>query len=121
MTAASSSFDGGFTPNLAVDGNLGTRWSSAFNDPEWFAIDLGGWFSISRVVLRWEVAHSAEYLLMVSDDAQTWRTVLTKNKNTPDVDDLSVSEAARYVGIYSLRRGTKWGNSLWEFEVYGAP
>jgi hypothetical protein len=47
--------------------------------------------------------------------------VLTKNKNTADVDDLSVLEVARYVGIYSLQRGTEWGNSLWEFEVYGAP
>ena len=120
VTAASSSFDSGFTPNLAVDGNLGTRWSSAFSDPEWFAIDLGGPASISRVVLRWEVAYSAEYLLMVSDDAQYWRTVLPKTKNTADLDDLSVSEVARYIGIYSLRRGTEWGNSLWEFEVYGA-
>jgi hypothetical protein len=40
---------------------------------------------------------------------------------TADADDLSVSEFARYVGIYSVRRGTEWGNSLWEFEVYGAP
>ena len=121
MTAASSSFDSGFTPDLAVDGNLGTRWSSAFSDPQWFAIDLGGQVSIGRVVLRWEAAYSAEYQLMVSDDGQTWRTVLTKNKTTADVDDLSVSAVARYVGIYSVRRGTEWGNSLWEFEVYGVP
>jgi hypothetical protein len=58
---------------------------------------------------------------MVSDDAQSWRTVLTKYKNAADVDDLSVSEVARYIGIYSLHRGTEWGHSLWEFEVYGAP
>jgi len=120
-TGGDTFFDDGFTPNLAVDGNLGTRWSSAFSDPQWFAIDLGRPFSISRVVLRWEGAYAADYDLMVSDDAQTWRTVLTKNKTTADVDDLSVSETARYVGIYSLRRGTEWGNSLWEFEVYGAP
>ena len=121
VTAASSSFDSGFTPNLAVDGNLGTRWSSAFSDPEWFAIDLGGPVSISRVVLRWEVAYAAEYGLLVSDDGQNWRWVLMQNKNAADVDDLSVSEVARYIGIYILRRGTEWGNSLWEFEVYGAP
>jgi hypothetical protein len=120
VTAASSSYDSGFTPELAVDGNLGTRWSSEFGDSQWFAIDLGGPFSISRVVLRWEVAYAAEYLLLVSDDGQNWRTVLTQTKYAADVDDLSMSETARYVGIYSLRRGTEWGNSLWEFEVYGA-
>jgi hypothetical protein len=121
VTAASSAFNGGYTPNLAVDGNPGTRWSSEFSDPQWFAIDLGKTFRINRVVLRWETAYAAEYLLMVSDDAQNWRTVLTKNKNASDLDDLSVSEVSRYIGIYILQRGTEWGNSLWEFEVYGAP
>ena len=58
---------------------------------------------------------------MVSDDALNWRTVLTKTKAANDVDDFSVSEMARYVGIYSTQRGTPWGNSLLEFEVYGAP
>ena len=25
----------------AVDGNTGTRWSSAFSDPQWIQVDLG--------------------------------------------------------------------------------
>ena len=118
---ASSSYSSAFTPNFAVDGDLQTRWSSEFSDPQWIAIDLGSRQQIDHVVLRWEDGYSAEYQLLVSDDALIWRPVLTKNKNAADVDDLSVLEMARYVSIYSLRRGTEWGHSLWEFEVYGTP
>jgi hypothetical protein len=119
VTNASSSYSSAFTPNFAVDGDLQTRWSSEFSDPQWIAIDLGSRQQVDRVVLRWEVAYSAEYLLLVSDDGLSWRTVLTKTKASDDVDDFSVSETARYVGIYSTQRGTPWGNSLFEFEVYG--
>ena len=116
---ASSSFGATFTPDRAVDGSGVTRWSSEFSDPQWIAIDLGGPFSITRVVLRWEAAYSSEYQLMVSDDAQNWRTLLTRSKNSADVDELEVAAVARYIGIYSTQRGTPWGVSLFEFEVYG--
>jgi hypothetical protein len=38
------------------------------------------------------------------------------------VDDLAgLSGTGRYVRILGTRRGTPWGYSLWEFEVYGTP
>src|SRR3954451_10748317 len=49
-----SSVETGATPAIAaVDGNPGTRWSSAFADPQWIQIDLGAAATLSRVVLRW--------------------------------------------------------------------
>ena len=30
-----------FPASAAVDGNAGTRWSSAFSDPQWLQVDLG--------------------------------------------------------------------------------
>jgi hypothetical protein len=118
---ASSSFDPTCAPERAVDGNATTRWSSDFSEPQWIAVDLGGLFSISRVVLSWEAAYAAEYQLLFSDDGQSWRLALTKNDAAAGVDDLQVSAIGRYVGIYGLRRGTPFGYSLWEFEVYGTP
>ena len=38
----------------AVDGNTGTRWSSAFSDPQWIQVDLGSSQTICRVTLQWE-------------------------------------------------------------------
>ncbi len=38
------------------------------------------------------------------------------------VDDLTgLSGTGRYVRIYGTQRGTEWGYSLWELEVYGTP
>ncbi|MES4893165.1 beta-1,3-glucanase family protein [Streptomyces sp. NPDC096012] len=38
---ASSTESGAFPATAAVDGNTGTRWSSAFTDPQWLQVDLG--------------------------------------------------------------------------------
>ena len=38
---ASSVENASFPASAAVDGNTGTRWSSAFSDPQWLEVDLG--------------------------------------------------------------------------------
>ena len=38
---ASSTENASFPASNAVDGNTGTRWSSAFADPQWLQVDLG--------------------------------------------------------------------------------
>ena len=47
-------------PNLvcrnAVDGDLSTRWSSEFSDPQSIYVDLGASKRIERLILRWEAA-----------------------------------------------------------------
>jgi phosphodiesterase/alkaline phosphatase D-like protein len=45
----------------------------------------------------------------------------TTTNATGGVNDLSVSGQGRYVRMYGTARGTAWGYSLWEFEVYGTP
>ena len=49
-TATSSSTESAADPaSAAVDGNTGTRWSSAFSDPQWLEVDLGSSQSICQV------------------------------------------------------------------------
>ena len=45
----------------AVDGNTGTRWSSAYADPQWIYVDLGQTASVTRVVLQWETAYGTAF------------------------------------------------------------
>ena len=52
-TTASSEQNATFPPSAATDGNLGTRWSSAFSDPQWLEVDLGSTAQISSVTLDW--------------------------------------------------------------------
>jgi hypothetical protein len=118
-TTASSVESSAYSPSNAVDGQKSTRWSSAFADPQWITVDLGGTFDISRVVLNWEAAYASGYALQISNDGVTWNTFRTVSKSSNGVDDLGVSAVGRYVRMFAFTRGTPWGVSLWEFEVYG--
>ncbi len=44
----------GSGPMNAVDGDLTTRWSSAFADNSWLQVDLGSPLMINKVVLYWQ-------------------------------------------------------------------
>ncbi|MFD1052611.1 discoidin domain-containing protein, partial [Kibdelosporangium lantanae] len=119
--ATSSSVENNtFPASNAVDGNTGTRWSSQFSDPQWIAVDLGATKSVSRVRLQWETAYGKAYRIEVSTDNQNWSTVNTQAAGDGGTDDISFTAAnARYVRITGTQRGTQWGYSLFEFEVYG--
>jgi len=58
---ASSVENASFPASAAVDGNTGTRWSSAFSDPQWLEVDLGATASVSQVVLEWEAAYATAF------------------------------------------------------------
>jgi len=105
----------------AVDGNLTTRWSSQFSDPQWIYVDLGAWQYIERVILRWETAYGKAYRLQTSDDSFNWTDIYSTTSGDGEVDNLDVSGAGRYVRVYATQRGTGWGYSLWELEVYARP
>ena len=120
-TATSSSNENaGTTPNLAVDGNVtGTRWSSAASDPQWIQIDLGSTQSICHVKLTWEAAYGKSYQIQTSNDAATWTSIYTTTTGDGGVDDLTgLSGSGRYIRMNGTVRGTGYGYSLWEFEVY---
>jgi beta-glucosidase len=103
----------------AVDGDLTTRWSSKFGDPQWIYVDLGAWQRVERMILRWETAYGKAYQIQISDDATDWTDVYSTTVGDGEVDNLDVSCMGRYVRMHGTQRGTGWGNSLWEFEVYG--
>jgi len=105
----------------AVDGDLTTRWSSQFSDPQWIYVDLGTQQRIERVILHWETAYGRAYRIQVSDDAIHWTDVYSTTSGDGEVDNLDVSATGRYVRVYATQRGTGWGDSLWEFEIYTRP
>ena len=55
---ASALENASFPAFAAVDGNTGTRWSSAFSDPQWLQVDLGASQAICEVTLDWETAYA---------------------------------------------------------------
>jgi hypothetical protein len=117
---ASSTENGGTGAANAVDGNTGTRWSSAFSDPQWLQVDLGSTATISRVVLNWEAAYGSAYQIQVSANATSWTTIYSTTTGAGGTETLNVSGTGRYVRMYGTARHTGYGYSLWEFQVYGS-
>ena len=125
--ATASSVESAGTPaSAAVDGNTSTRWSSQFSDPQWLYVDLGQVATINQVVLQWEAAYGKQYQIQVSNDASTWTTIYTQANGAGGTETLNVSGSGRYIRMYGTQRGTGYGYSLWEFQIYstgggGAP
>jgi hypothetical protein len=117
VTASSNQGPGG-TPNYAVDGDASTRWSSEFADPQWITVDLGIAYNIGLVVLNWERAYGKSYQIQVSNDGINWTTIYSTTTGDGGLDGHYVSGFGRYIRMYGTARGTQWGYSLWEFEVY---
>src|SRR5262249_18066077 len=120
-----SEFAPQYAARFAVDGDPSTRWSSEFSDPQWIYVDLGQSIAVGEVILRWETAYGAEYQVQISNDPSDetkWITIRTVTDGHGGVDDLTgLSGSGRFLRILGIRRGTEWGYSLWELEVYGAP
>ncbi|MCU1676251.1 MAG: Beta-glucosidase, partial [Frankiales bacterium] len=118
-TTASSTENAGTGAALATDGNTGTRWASAFSDPQWIQVDLGSSQTISQVVLNWETAYGKSFQIQTSTDAATWTSVYSTTTGAGGVQTLNVTGTGRYVRMYGTVRGTAYGYSLWEFQVFG--
>jgi hypothetical protein len=119
-TTASSSEGAGYAASLATDGDTATRWSSAQTDPQWLQVDLGATATISSVKVQWEAAFAKAYQIQTSTDGTSWTSIYATTTGPGGSETLTVSGTGRYVRLYGTARGTGYGYSLWEFQVYGA-
>ena len=121
-TASTSGTAGG--PNLAVDGNMATRWESQHGvDPSWITLDLGTSYVLSEVIIHWEAANAASYQIQGSNDNINWTPLSIESGGVfgNRTDNVNVSGIYRYVRMYGLTRTSPYGYSIWEMEVYGSP
>ncbi|MCK5346166.1 MAG: family 16 glycosylhydrolase [Candidatus Heimdallarchaeota archaeon] len=117
---ASSLEAGEYSPQNVTDGNLDTRWSSEFSEPQWIQVDLGRIYKVEAIRLSWEVAYATAYKIQVSADEINWITVYSTNEGAGYVEEITqFNFQARYVRIYGNDRATEFGVSLWELEVFG--
>ena len=119
-TTASSTENAGTPAADATDGNTGTRWSSAFSDPQWIQVDLGATANITQVVLQWETAYATAFQIQTSPDGTTWTSIYSTTTGTGGTQTLNITGTGRYVRMYGTTRATQYGYSLWEFQVYGS-
>jgi beta-glucosidase len=119
-TTASSTQDATDYPAPdATDGDPGSRWSSASSDPQWLEVDLGSQQQICSVGILWEAAYATAFQIQVSNDNSTWTTVYSTTTGTGGNETFPISVTARYIRMYGTARGTQFGYSIFEFDVYG--
>jgi hypothetical protein len=118
-TATASSVQGTPWPaSNAVDGNLTTRWSSAFSDPQWIQVDLGAVHELDHVTIVWQHAFSLVYDVQVSNDGTTWTTAFHNPAGTGGTETVPLKQSARFIRLYSYKRATQYGVSIYEIEIF---
>ena len=105
----------------AVDGNRGTRWSSQFSDPQYIYVDLGSIQHVEEINIYWETAYGKEYLIDISNNAIDWQNIFHETNSDGGLDRIYTSSDCRFVRMYGIHRGTQWGYSIYEFEIYPFP
>jgi chitosanase len=119
--AASSTFGPGYAARLGVDGDVRTRWASVSGaGTQWLRVDLGVAQTVDRVRLLWERAYARAYRIQASADGVSWTTIYSTASGNGGVDDLAgLHGSGRYLRIVATVRGTPYGYSLWEAQVFG--
>ncbi len=122
-----SSFDA--TPDWApppdskavIDGDLLTRWASEYADKQWLSLDFGKSKTLSKIVIFWEAAYSDVYDILISEDGETWQTILSLENQDGCIDELKFEpQKGRFVKIMANKRfNPDWGTSIWEIVCLG--
>ncbi len=115
-----------YTPDLAIDGDSATRFASQYADPEWWMIDFGEVRKVGAAILYFEAAYSTEFYFEVSTDGTNWTEVARVTDNATSGADVPVEvrfdaqHEAQFVRYTGVSRGTTYGHSFWELELYEA-
>ncbi|WP_251020815.1 discoidin domain-containing protein [Streptomyces sp. ISL-98] len=119
--SSSSNEDSSLTPDKAFDGSTSTRWASAEgSDPQWIRVDLGAGATVSKVKLTWEAAYATGYRIEISADGSSWTRLANETSGNGGTDEWTgLTGNGRYLRVYGTTRGTDYGYSLFEAEVYG--
>lgn len=111
-------------PQAAIDGDIGSRWESKFEDPQYLVVDLGIITKVNKVTLTWERASAKDYNILASTDSLKWDTIAVKKDmpategNRVDLID-SIGHNYRFLKMDGRSRTTPYGYSLFEFEICG--
>ena len=124
---ASSVYNNVYTANRAIDGsfennggNDQSRWVSNRNSNDEY-IQIEANYDLTGVKLYWEGNGAKKYQILVSEDGKTWQKVYLEENGQPGIANIPFNETvtARYVKMLGIECASKYGYSLWEFEVYG--
>jgi hypothetical protein len=102
VTGVKASGDDGNVPKNAIDGKLGTRWSS-LGKGEWIRLDLGSVQKIGAVAIAWYKGDQRKSTVSIemSQDASAWSKVWSGKSSgaTTSLEEYAVAGHGRYVRV----------------------
>ncbi len=117
-----TSVEGDMISENAVDGNINTRWaSSGDGNEQTLTVDLGFAQEISSINIYWEIAFAKDYNITVSSDGENETIIYSTTEGHGAFEEIILEKPAfgRYVSLNMTAKGTYFGYSVWEFEVFG--
>jgi hypothetical protein len=113
-------------PPALVDGDLFTRWSSDYSEPQAIMIQLKKPAVLSRLRLHWEQASATRYCVQVSRNGEDWTSVylymgMGGGEPASRIDDIDLKNVAAGWIRLDLQSciNKQWGFSLYEIEALG--
>lgn len=120
----------------AVDSNEGSVWQGepnggTANEEEartydaWFVLDLGGFYDINLISIKFEGACSELYHVDFSADNTTWNLgydyvgAAGVNGHTDYLSALDNNTKVRYVRFWSTKAATQYGMKIYDMKVFG--
>lgn len=113
-------------PALGHNGNVGDRWESASSDPQYWQWNMAEAQTFNRIKIVWEGAYAKTFNIkagMSCDDLTTIASVENQSlAGFPytQIIELATPVTASSIQFEGLQRGTVYGYSFWEFDVYEA-
>lgn len=110
-----------YSPLYAVDADEKTRWSSQHADPQYVTIEFNKKEKLKRIGLLWEAAYAKKYVLSTSLDGENWQEIYSTDSGEGGHQIILLEKPveAKFLKLVASERGTDWGYSLWEIEIYG--
>ena len=119
-TLTASSGQGSYSPSLAMDGKMDTRWASQSNDNEWLLIEFEKPVEIVGITIHWETAYGRDFNIEILNNENNWVSVSQVRDSDGGIDAIYFGlQKAKSLRLIGLKRGTGWGYSIWEIELQG--
>ena len=132
MAVEASGYDtiNNLLPQNAVDGNEGSQWSARQGETgtereydAWLTVDLGNFYDIEMIAIRWEGACSKQYTVDFSIDNENWRTAYYAGWDKVETHweylygTTEDAKKVRYVRVWSAEAVSQYGIKIMELQV----
>lgn len=122
-TVTASSTVRGYSPQSAVDADSSSYWISEKPNTQWINVDLGKFYTVKKVIIRWGNVFAKSYRIDFISDSGAAKVLFANSTGDGGIDEKdSVSGTGRFFRLLCLNKSNvDSGYSVKEFRIFGFP